>query len=293
MCIGIYVPEGKYVNKKTLKVCYENNPDGAGLMYSDGKNLIIDKGFFSFKSFWKEYRSIMQGDKKKSGIVLHFRVATHGNISKRNCHPFQVNENLGFVHNGMIDIKMEKGSTMSDTAVFNELILKKLPGNWMNNDSIIELISGYIGQSKLIFMDSTGSVLIINKSLGEWKDGIWYSNTTYKGVVVRRQLWKKFDYGSGYYSNDLHECQYCGTPLLIPEEKETGMCFYCLHPNVDPKEANEIVCDRISGKREKFTYQYCDGCGHFLNREKYTVMDGNVYCDKCQREYLQEALEED
>ena len=56
MCIAIYKPEGKVISQDILKECYDSNPDGAGFMYAEDKKLHIQKGFFSYGSFYEAFK---------------------------------------------------------------------------------------------------------------------------------------------------------------------------------------------------------------------------------------------
>jgi glutamine amidotransferase len=192
MCIAIYKPEGKIIPYNTLKECYDANPDGAGFMYAENKVLHIEKGFFSLKDFYQSY--VKHQDKQ---AVLHFRIKTHGKIDKTNCHPFAINNSLGFVHNGVIS---GFGDTdHSDTIGFNNKVLQPLVHKWGNlalfQDPMKDLIESRIGYSKLIFLDRHGNHNILNEQKGVWDDGIWYSNTSYKPYVAPVTSWKDtFDY---------------------------------------------------------------------------------------------------
>lgn len=181
MCIAIYKPEGKIIPYNTLKECYDANPDGAGFMYAENKQLHIQKGFFTLQDFYKEY--VKHQDKK---AVLHFRIKTHGKIDTTNCHPFAVNNALGFVHNGIISGFGD--ATHSDTIGFNHGVLQPLVNKWGNlalfQDPMKDLIESRIGYSKLIFLDRHGNHNILNESKGIWDDGIWYSNNSYKPYVA-------------------------------------------------------------------------------------------------------------
>lgn len=177
MCIAILSPEGKIVSKETLAQCYKRNSDGAGYMYARDGVLHVHKGFFSFDEFYDSYKPVEQ-----EKCVIHFRIKTHGDVSADNTHPFQVSNDLAFVHNGMINIQ-EDNKHFSDTWHFNEAIIKPM---YRDNRAFIkrlynqELIKSFIGGSKLIFMDSKGRSTIINPEKGVWEDGVWYSNTSYK-----------------------------------------------------------------------------------------------------------------
>ena len=177
MCIAIMKSENKKINKATLKRCYDANPDGAGFMYAENKELTVQKGYFTFKEFYKEYKP-----HENKQVLLHFRIKTHGKIDKKNCHPFLVNNGLGFIHNGIITGYGDDKE--SDTIAFNKAILKKIVAKHGNNslfdDPMVELIENVIGYSKLVFLDRHGNYKIMNEDKGSWSDGVWYSNSSWK-----------------------------------------------------------------------------------------------------------------
>ena len=181
MCIAIYKPEGKLLSLATLKECYTSNPDGAGFMYAENKKLHIEKGFFSFQSFYDAFKK-----HESKQAVIHFRIKTHGKIDTANCHPFAVNNSIGFVHNGVISGLGD--SDFSDTVRFNETILRPLVNKWGNlalfQDPIVNLLESRIGYSKLVFLDRHGNHKIMNEGKGVWDDGVWFSNTSYKPYVA-------------------------------------------------------------------------------------------------------------
>jgi len=193
MCIAIYKPEDKVLSLATLKECYTSNPDGAGFMYAENKKLHIEKGFFSFQSFYDAFKK-----HETKQTVIHFRIKTHGKIDTTNCHPFAVNNAIGFVHNGIISGFGD--ANHSDTIGFNQSILQPLVSKWGNlalfQDPIIDLIEGRIGYSKLVFLDRHGNHKIMNEHKGTWDDGIWYSNDSYKPYVapVTTYDWKDSKY---------------------------------------------------------------------------------------------------
>jgi len=193
MCIAIYKPADKILSQETLNECYNSNPDGAGFMYAQDKKLHIEKGFFSYDSFYKAYK-----EHENKQAVIHFRIKTHGKIDTTNCHPFAVNNAIGFVHNGIISGFGD--ANHSDTIGFNQSILQPLVSKWGNlalfQDPIIDLIEGRIGYSKLVFLDRHGNHKIMNEHKGEWDDGVWYSNNSYKPYVapITTYDWKDSKY---------------------------------------------------------------------------------------------------
>jgi hypothetical protein len=279
MCIAIYKPEGKVIPYATLKECYEGNPDGAGFMYAQDKVLHIEKGFFSLKSFYKAYKE--HQDKQ---VVLHFRIKTHGKIDETNCHPFAVNNAIGFVHNGIIS---GFGDTNhSDTIGFNNQVLQPLVNKWGNlsifQDPIKDLIESRIGYSKLIFLDRHGNHHIFGEQKGEWDDGIWYSNTSYKpyvAPVTTKGSWYDTDYSYGSWRKPvaIYKTQ---VPAIIkptqPNLIEIGTLVELLEDVADPAtlkvyETGELM--EIVAVNKDFTcdlmYDTYDGKAEFVYNVPY------------------------
>ncbi|SRR5258708_4132901 len=189
MCIIIYKPRGKNLKKEVYENCFGNNKDGAGFIIRQKTGeLLLEKGFFTFQEFWEKF----QPHQHKQAIV-HFRIATHGEISIENCHPYWVAENkLAFAHNGVMNnVECKKDYSMSDTWHFNVNILQhlqeKLGDSFIDDPVIQELITQYISWSKLAFMREDGKVFLFNKSKGDIQDSVWYSNSSYKWFKSKYQ----------------------------------------------------------------------------------------------------------
>lgn len=186
MCIAILNPTKVTLKKNVLKTCWNNNKDGAGMLYLQDGVLTAYKEMDNFDRFYDHYAWV-RNKYKNSQIVLHFRISTHGKVDLENCHPFMVNEDWGFVHNGIIT-NAERHADYSDTNMFNRDVLRKLPKDWIHNNAMYELVSGYIGSSKLLFLNKDNEAYIVNEDWGVWDLGCWFSNKTYKES-------KYFDYG--------------------------------------------------------------------------------------------------
>ena len=134
MCIiaiknkGISLPD-----ETTLKAMFENNPDGAGFMYAYNGSVFIEKGFMSYEEFKRGLVKVSEKyDISALPLVMHFRIATSGNVDGGTTHPFPVSSkrkilrktsfttNLAIVHNGIIPISAPKNTsdTMATTANF-------------------------------------------------------------------------------------------------------------------------------------------------------------------------------
>jgi len=238
MCIAILKPKGEIIKKATLKTCFENNDDGAGYMFVKNGALQFVKGFFTFKNFWNSYvKNVVKNGNPISAI--HFRITTHGKTNAENCHPFKIDNSLGFIHNGVINfVKPDKKK--SDTSMFNEHILKRLPADFIGNGAICDLIEESIGSSKLVFLNDKGEFLISNEELGKWKDNVWYSNDSYQWCTTWNTPYVYYR-GNGYKPKttkkdnqknlplkvDHSECQMCKVPLLTRYTQNTGFCNAC------------------------------------------------------------------
>ena len=186
MCIAILNSPNVTFNESTIRNCWNNNRDGGGMIWTDvtTNQLYIYKEIKSFQSFYNKYLEIRKQN-PQSNVVLHFRISTSGGVNETNCHPFQVNKDLAFVHNGVISELNGIDAKRSDTNLFNETYLRKLPSDFIYNDAILGLIKRFIGSSKLIFLNAYNEYTIVNEQLGKRDaefEGCWFSNETYKKV---------------------------------------------------------------------------------------------------------------
>ena len=186
MCIAILNSPNVTFSEDIIRNCWNNNRDGGGMIWSDVKTneLHIYKEIQSFKAFYNKYIEVRK-QHPKSNVVLHFRISTSGGVNETNCHPFQVNKDLAFVHNGVISELNGIDAKKSDTNLFNEIYLRKLPSDFIYNDAILMLIKKFIGSSKLVFLNAYNEYTIVNEQNGqrdEEFEGCWFSNATYKKV---------------------------------------------------------------------------------------------------------------
>jgi glutamine amidotransferase len=238
MCIAIYKPAGKIIDRDTLHRCYLKNKDGCGFAYfkSDGELVILKS--MSFNGFYEDYElhSVVNADRP---FLIHFRIATHGTVDIYNCHPFQVDDNHVMIHNGIIhNVRKCPDKLRSDTQMFVDDILKELPEQWMFNSGITNLIEDYIGASKVVVLAADDSVTIYNEKKGEWSDDVWYSNGGYKEVTYKYSH-RDDDYYGGRYGT------YTPTKTT-PHNYE--------RPNIDP----------ITGEKNGVLYgrwEYCNATG--------------------------------
>jgi len=238
MCVIIYKPSKANITKEVLRDCWADNPDSGGFMLADNGKLSIVKGFMAFKKFYKQYRKY-ENKYPNSNFVIHFRIATHGNIDNSNCHPFYVSKNIGFAHNGVLScMDVLPKSDKSDTKLFCEEVLKKLPSGFLNKKEYQIILESMAKNeySKFAFLTNDGICHIFNESAGLWRNGCWFSNG-YSVLHTTQQ--KQMDTAKTTYQRDIvsvdgeqwYECLYCGDYLPeseMAEESGTYICSVCL-----------------------------------------------------------------
>ena len=192
MCIivakakGIKMPDGK-----TLLKCFEHNPDGAGVMWTENGAVHIRKGFMEYKTF-DSFMDKLQNrlDLTDTALVMHFRITTHGNTNPQTCHPFPITRkishlkrtefttDIGVAHNGIIPIKCIPKLSDTQTYIAKKLApIKNIQPDFYTNDYVMQRIENEI-QSKLCFLTADEEIYTIGKFIEE--NGVLYSNSSYE-----------------------------------------------------------------------------------------------------------------
>ena len=226
MCIIVYKPIGEACPSwRTLKTCFNNNPDGCGFMYAEDNSVHIHKGFMSwrrFKTAFKPYKN-----RQDLPIVLHFRITTNGATLPQNTHPFPLTEsvgelraldfdcNVGIAHNGIISMT-SYAKKMSDTMEF----IRKYAGcvvtspTWYYNANANKVLAELI-KSKMLVLSNDGHGEIVGDGW-EHEDGVWYSNESYipwedrYAVFSKNRTYRAYDYSylGDYWESDAWESEY-------------------------------------------------------------------------------------
>lgn len=112
MCVIIVCPKGVEIpSLRELRAAFATNPDGAGFVCKSRHYKSLHFGAF--------YRQLKKRDINEA-CIIHFRLATHGSVCVKNCHPFY-NKRVWFAHNGVLPIKSVNNQTDSQI-FFNETV---------------------------------------------------------------------------------------------------------------------------------------------------------------------------
>lgn len=189
MCIIAYFPKKSNVKEETIRTMFENNPDGAGIMWKESYDspVRINKGFFKVEDLIEAFNKIPASCER----AIHCRIATAGKISTACCHPFPIrpkvdamkaaedSADMALMHNGVISyanptqgIKANYSDSMNFAAKFLFPLRRQL------DKECVQTLIEESTSSRLLIMREGAETLM----LGDWKydGGVYYSNTTYK-----------------------------------------------------------------------------------------------------------------
>jgi hypothetical protein len=177
MCLIVYSPAGTIFDYETFDCAQAFNPDGIGIMSERGVEKFL--GSDAAKDAWRHLRDL---EDERVPYGIHFRLATHGDVSFENCHPFRAPRSDALVmHNGIIRSTAHLATrSRSDTVLFVEKFMGSAPGPERSHHSAyFHRLSRLIGASNtlLVFHANTAEFTICNEDVGLWMGDHWYSNS--------------------------------------------------------------------------------------------------------------------
>jgi len=225
MCVIINIENGDFPQLATLKSAELLNSHGGSIAWVENNKINYQKGINA-----KTINKIIEDRLKPNNVkiaIIHFRIASVGNVNKKLCHPFQISNkvNLDLIvedskydllfHNGTITnwqnilIKFMQGNKLripkgelSDSRIMAFLInhnghefLKKLAEN--NKFSILTK-NGIIKYGKWVKVDNVecSNNYFINNF--NYYDNNWWQKSKYnKNAIIKSdkldQLEEKYD----------------------------------------------------------------------------------------------------
>lgn len=198
MCIILSCAPYARPDRDTLRICWDNNPDGAGLMWPDGTRWVhISKGYFDFE----DYAAAIEDAPADVPLVLHMRIGTSGGYGAGVTHPFPVFDDLDIIHatesratyalahNGVLSgYKTDDALGISDTVAFvrdfvhplaNSADIVESGGIAVSNRAKKLLARASYG-SRLAIMDYAGNVRLIGSGWRTVTKGIQASNDSFQ-----------------------------------------------------------------------------------------------------------------
>lgn len=187
MCLLSFHDTGVIADYDVMRHGADNNPDGFGFAVHTGDRILRGRGL-EFERVYADYVSAMSS----GGVsMFHHRWATHGAITKKNCHPFYVggDSRTLLAHNGILPVSIPVGDLRSDTRLFADKVLPALGGlGALDGDTLSAELSKVVAGNRLVILttDPTSSAdwFIIGEASGHWVGRSWFSNHSYVPYVV-------------------------------------------------------------------------------------------------------------
>lgn len=175
MCLIIYSPTASLPPRQYFAEAGVNNPDGIGVMSADGVCKFLGK-----RKTRRAWRYVQQLSDAGIPYGVHFRWATHGRVSRDNCHPFPIpGHDAHLMHNGILWTSIRADANTSDTAIFAREIAPAIL-SLSDRREYLNMLSDEASGNRLLIMRGTGGAGVafdvINPALWTLMDGIYYSN---------------------------------------------------------------------------------------------------------------------
>lgn len=274
MCIIISLVPKEFIKeeikKDTLINCWNSNLCGAGYSFVElnedpKKNIvIIKKGYFKFKLFYKDF--LFDRNKyPKSVFLVHMRNATVGIINKENTQPFYIDEykKATLAHNGTIYKLKSNNNQLSDSSILSNFV-SKLPLYWYINQGYRFLFEKYIGDNnRVAILTSMNKIHIFNKEKWIKEEDIIYSSDYYKNERKKETT----------NSMDLGTCEICKDKKANTLFRNHVYCMKCFE-KVDPKDV-KWICKECGIELIDNEKDYCVTCQHNLEVKKQREL--NIY----------------
>lgn len=201
-----------------LKNCFTYNSDGAGFMYTDNNEVVIDKGYMDWENFKNKYDELCEkyNDFINKSLVIHCRITTDGSTSAKNCHPFALCDNIkkmqkskttstiGVAHNGIISDYRPKQTDkrdINDTILFIEQYLapiQKQFKDFYKNQAFLDGVE-LITNSKFAFLDNNDFLSTCGNFIDE--NGLLFSNSSYLSYNNYNYNYN-YNYNNNFYYDD-------------------------------------------------------------------------------------------
>lgn len=214
MCVIAAKPKGvKMPTEKEMCNMWNRNPDGAGIMYTIGGKVHIEKGFMDYDSFADKIEELDEKyDLEKIAVVMHFRITTHGGTKPENCHPFPISDSIGMLrklklttdlgvaHNGIIHVTPRKDISDTMEYIAGQLApLRRAVKKFYKDKNLMQMIA-HATDSKLAFLTDKSEIYTVGSFVEH--NGIMYSNRSYEKMTT----WRDTYYGKWDTNNGWTDC---------------------------------------------------------------------------------------
>lgn len=205
MCIIAAKPAGvRMPTRERIDLMWKNNPHGAGLMYVKNGAVQVEKGFMTLESFYQRLDQLdHEMDLTAADVVLHFRVASKGDVCPEFCHPFPVSgddselkslciaTDVAMVHNGNIPEFINPLCPDTMNYVKGQMVhLFRMDPHFYKNPHALNLIARATRNSFVVLLAASGDMVTIGSHYFE-SEGILYSNRSFEESPLGYTIYSK------------------------------------------------------------------------------------------------------
>lgn len=183
MCLLAYFTPGTQPVRAHLEASCLNNPDGFGWAIVTDSSVILRGHSMDAETAIDDFMAVRKSFPENAAL-FHARWATHGVVDETNCHPFRVNgrDDTVMGHNGVLSCQPLAGDPRSDSRILADGLLMAQYRH-LDSRKTRRRLESWLSGSKLVILTTDPfyrqQAYILNEDLGEWVNGIWYSNDSY------------------------------------------------------------------------------------------------------------------
>jgi len=224
MCQLIVSPNGNVPEWDYIESSYLANGDSWGAVYLGNtlrKVCGLAEDWANLALLHEELSDL------QAPFLWHFRWATLGSATRKNCHPFAVSKDIWFAHNGVLNIPCPVPDRSDTWHMAQHFKKQNLTPERLKEKEIKNWLRGLAGHgNKFGFIDTAGETTIINETAGEWIDEVWYSNPS---ALYYTEPSPRFDWYTGETETELVEYDTCETcsVRLTTWNKVSGVPLTC------------------------------------------------------------------
>lgn len=213
MCIILSCAPGARPSRELLSDCWNNNPDGGGLMYDHGGVVHVSKGYMNFS----DLATAIDRVPSDAHLIVHMRIGTSGGYGPEVTHPYPITRDLellhaldlvcpvAIAHNGVLPYPSDEALGISDTVAYVSSEVARIAsmrrvrsgGGLARSSKARDLLKATSKGSRLAVLDGSGHVRLTGDGWEGVTRGIQASNGSWRyrrwgrGCVV--DDWDDFD----------------------------------------------------------------------------------------------------
>ena len=272
MCVICHKAKGvRLPDAKTIRSMWDENPDGAGVMWREGGKVRYVKGFMDEDEFMKWIEASREA-LDDTECAIHFRITTHGGTNRENCHPFPLDKRTDphslsgrcravLMHNGIMPLT-PRDKKYSDTAEYS--MRAKESGD---PAKYIKSTAEWVAQSNRLCVFLPRETLLV----GDWKkrkgDECDYSNlhfdeppfrgffgSSYGGVYD--DGWRLCDTGAAADLSSVSDYRWCSFDGTWRNRMGEEVDFWEIDPRLlSPKDELEYYDQLNEYEEERWYYE--------------------------------------